>query len=186
MVTARAAGGILFLMAVHLPAQGVTPVIYLSAAESVKVKQSSEALKNAEVRNRSAIAAWQNFDRTFRAAHPEIGNLIFSSDFRYAVARTPGAYGLGQATAIELSAEERRKGQAAYREMQESQRAFDEAQNSWADTWHQLVFDHVPFTSGPGVGWTDITLPGGAAAKIPSPWINGVALTPDYRIAVPQ
>jgi hypothetical protein len=183
MLTVCAAGGILCVLAVHLLAQDVTPVIYLSPAEAAKVKPAAETLKSAEGRNQRAITVWRSFDQIFRAAHPELGNLLFSSDFRYALARRGGAYGLGQATAVELSADDRQKGEAAYREMQESKRALDDAQKNWADTWHQLVVDHVPDTGG---CFLNVTLRGGAAGKIACPWQSGIALTPDYQIAVPQ
>src|SRR5438046_589909 len=152
-------------------AQEVVPVIYLSAGEAAKAKQSAQDLKSASDRNNRAAAAWRDFHQSYQAAHPELPGLRFASDFRVAFTQknlsSPFPWEKEAAT-IELSTEERQKAESLHREMLEAKRALEQAQKSWSDYWFQLVADHVP--SNPQSGGMIFTLSSGKSATIPNPW----------------
>ena len=67
--------------------------------------------------------------------------------------------------------------------MLEAKRALDQAEKSWSDYWHQLVLDHFP--PSPNANGVIVTLPSGKSVTIPYPWGNGLAFTPDFRVAFP-
>lgn len=171
-------------------AQDVVPVIYPSASEAAKAKLAVQDLRSAEGRNTRAVKAWQTFYESYQSAHPELRGLRFVSDFRVAFARRSPSSSVGLSedlATVELSAEERQQAESLYREMLEAKAALDQAQKNWSDTWHQLVLDHVsPTPASPGTPITPITLPNGKAAVIPSPWVNGVIFTADFRVGVPR
>jgi len=164
-------------------AQEVVPVIYLSKGEAAKAKQTTQDLKIAYDRNNRAVTAWRNFYQRYQAAHPELPNLRFASDFRAAFARkNPGQFPLAEAATVELSAEERQQAESVHQEMLEAKRVLDQAQKSWVDYWHELVLAHVT----PSQDGAIVALPSGKSATIPIPWANGLVFTPDFRVAVPQ
>jgi hypothetical protein len=150
-------------------AQEVVNVIYLSAGEAAKAKQLANDLK-AQDRNSRATAAWQSFFQGYQAEHRQMGNLRFSSDFRFAFTWTKSSP-VAEAAVVELSAEERQKAESSYREMLESRRALAQAQKDWSAYQNELIAAHVPSTE-PGM-------------IIPFPWNLGAAFTPDFRVAVP-
>ena len=167
-------------------AQEVVPVIYLSGDEVAKAEQTARDLKSALDRNSRAIVAWQSFNQSFQSAHPELPDLRFSSDFRVAFAkrRVSNSFPFeAEAATVELSAEERKKTESLHQEMLEAKRGLDQAQKSWVDYQHQLVFDHIlPNPEGGAVA----TLPSGKSVTIPNPWGSGVVFTRDFRVAVPR
>lgn len=119
----------------------------------------------------------------YQAAHPELPNLRFSSDFRAAFPmRDPSVVAVVVVEAVELSVEERQKAESLHREMLEARQAFEQAQKNWRDYQYELVADHVPAT-GTGL---PVTLQSGKGAVIPNPWGFGMAFTPDFRVAVPR
>jgi len=170
-----------------LPCRGQEPaqVIYLSPGEAAKAQQSTENYEKALDRNNRAVTAWRNFQQSYQAAHPELPNLRFASDFKIAFARKNMSreYPLNeQAATVELSSEEQRKAQSLYSEMQDAKRARDEAEKTWSDSWHQLVADRIP----KGSIVTGYTLSSGQHLEIAQPWASGLIFTSDFRIAVPR
>jgi hypothetical protein len=167
-------------------AQEVVPIIYLSACETAKAKQTAQDLKSAQDRNDRAATAWRNFHQSYQAAHPELPGLRFASDFgvAFALKSLSSPFPItDEAATVELSTEERQKAESLHREMLEAKRVLGQAQKSWSDYWHQLVVDHV--SPGPKSG-VIVTLPNGKSATIQDPWANGVVFTPDFRVAVPR
>src|SRR5262245_41133879 len=63
------------------------PAIYLYQSEVAKAKEAVQGFKSAQERNIRAITAWQSFFNGYRAAHPELPGLQFTSDFRFAFTR---------------------------------------------------------------------------------------------------
>jgi hypothetical protein len=111
-------------------------VIYLSASEATKAKQITQELKSAQDRQTRARTALTNFYRSYQAAHPELSLATFSPDFRVAFFRkkTTAVYPLDfEVETVELSMEERQKGESLYREMQEAVRAVGQAQKNYLD-----------------------------------------------------
>ena len=171
------------------PAQQLIPTIQLSTDETAKAKQVTEELKNAQVRLDKASAAWDGFRKSYQAEHPDLRNLRFSSGLRTAFALTDEelAPGVKQATSVELKVEERRKLEALVTELTESQRSLKQAQTHWKDFQNGLVADHIPITLGAdGVGPVALTLSNGKTVGVAREWLNGIALTPDFRFAVPR
>jgi len=163
--------------------QDIVSVIYLSPSETATAKQTAEALLIAYDRDYQAKTAWQNFHRSYQAAHPDLPGLVmFASDFKIAfvVKDVRAPFGRG-AAAIELSAEEREKAESLQREMVEAKRALDAVRKSWQDYQYELVSDHFPGgTSGVAFKRSD-----GKSVMIADPWVSGAVFTPDYRVAVP-
>ena len=117
-------------------AQEPLPVIYLSTAEAAKAKQAAQNLKSAQDRDSRATAAWKNFYQSFQAAHPELQNLRFASDFRVAFTYTQaaGQFPLSdEAVTVELSPEERQKAETLQREMLDARRAIGQAKRTWRE-----------------------------------------------------
>jgi len=169
-------------------AQEVVPVIYLSTDEAAKAKQTAQDLKSALDRRSRAFAAWRSFNQSFQAAHPELPDLHFSSDFQVAFAKKNVANSNSfpfeaEATTVELSAEERKKAESLHQDMLQAKRLLDQAQKSWLDYQNQLLFDHLPPNPD---GGSVVTLPSGKSITIPNPWGSGVVFTPDFRVAVPR
>ena len=184
---ARLARFIICASSVLCVAQEVAPVIYLSTAEAARTRQAGEDLKGAQERDRKANAAWQDFYRDFQRAHPGMAGVRFASDFRVAFVRTASGNADPinvEASAVELSTQERQNATSLHREMEEAKAALLQAQKKWSDNWHQLVLDHVqPNTTGGGL---PVQLPDGKSAVIPDPWANGVIFTQDFRVGVPR
>jgi hypothetical protein len=171
------------------PAQQLISTIQLSTDETAKAKQVTEELKNARVRLDKASAAWDGFRKSYQAEHPELRNLRFSSDLRIAFAPSDEelAPGVRQATSVELKVEERRKLEALVTELTESQRSLKQAQTHWNDFQNELVADHISRTPGvSGEGPIAVTLSDGKTVAVAREWLNGIALTPDFRFAVPR
>ena len=163
--------------------QDIVSVIYLSPSETATAKETAQALLIAHDRDYQANTAWENFHRSYQAAHPDLPGLMFASDLKiaFAVKDVPGAFGR-EAAAIELSAEEREKAESLRREMVEAKRALEAARKNWRDYQNELVSDHFPSgKSGPVFKRSD-----GKSVVIPGPWVWGAVFTPDYRVAVPN
>src|SRR6266571_1243720 len=92
----------------------VVPVIYLSTGEATKARQTTQDLKSAYDRNNRAVTAWRNFYQRYQAAHPELPNLRFVSDFRVAFARKNNRFPVEEAATVELSAEERQQAESLH------------------------------------------------------------------------
>jgi hypothetical protein len=168
-------------------AQEVVPVIYLSTAEAATARQTTHDLKSAQDRDKRAATAWRDFHQSYQATHPELPDLQFAFDFRVAVARKPPSSQSPlekEAAAVELTSQERQKAESLHREMVEAKQGLYQAQKSWSEYWHQLVFNHAP--PSPATGGEIVTLANGKSATIPNPWANGIMFTPDFRIAVPR
>ncbi len=173
-----------FFSSARCMAQDVAPVIYLSPEEAARAKQTLQDFISAQDRDKRATTAWQSFNQVFQAAHPELPNLRFSSDFRVAFARRNRANFPfeDEAATIELSAEDRTKAESLYRETTEARRLAGEARKNWSDYQYQIVLNHFP----PEAGGMILTLPSGKPAMIPSPWSSGIVVTPDFRAAFPK
>ena len=168
-------------------AQEPLPVIHLSSTESARAKQATQDLKAAQDRDSRATTAWRNFYQSFQAAHPELQNLRFATDFSIAFTLTQvaGQYPLSaEAVAVELSREDRQKAESLHREMEDAKHARDQAEKGWSDYWVQFVLDHAPPNSA-STGMT-VNLPGGKSAMIPFQWVNGIIFTSDFKVAVPR
>src|SRR5215472_16438029 len=117
-------------------AQEPRSVIYLSTDEAAKAKQTAQDLKGAQDRNSRAEAEWRSFNMNFRAAHPELHGLFFSSDFRFAFAKKYWSNSVpfdAEVETVELSAEERQRAESLHQEMLEAKRLLDQAQKGWSD-----------------------------------------------------
>ena len=92
-------------------------------------------LKSALDRNSRALAEWRSFNVSFQAAHPELPDLQFSSDFRVAFVKKnrSNSFPFAEAETVELSAEERRRAESLHQETLEAKRLLDQAQKSWRD-----------------------------------------------------
>lgn len=161
------------------------PVIYLTAAETAKAKEAAHTLTDAEDQQRFTRSAWGNFGRSYQAAHPEMHGLNFSPDFRFAFMQVKLSFWVAEVASVPLSPQEQRKAKSLYREMEDAQRAFSQAQKNWSDYQNELVAARVPVPST-GCNGGIVKLPSGKQATICTPWDNGVAFTPDFRIAVPK
>jgi len=175
------------------PAQQLISTIQLSTDETAKAKQVTGELKNAQVRLDKASAAWDGFRKSYQAEHPDLRNLRFSSDLRTAFALSDEelAPGVKQARSVELKVEERRKLEALVTELTESRRSLKQAQTHWNDFQNELVADHIPGIPGtPGLGPIAgpiaVTLSDGKTVSVAREWLDGIALTPDFRFAVPR
>lgn len=165
-------------------AQDLVPAIQLSADEAGKAKQLAEGVKTAQERNSKAHAACEQFHQTYQVRHPNLAPLRFTADFRHAFALrgSPNLLESKPLKAIDLTPEEQQKLQTLHQELAESERAVRDAETTSRDYQYQLVAAHVATRGEPG---TPMKL-GGKQVTIPSPWQEGLAFTPDYRLAVPR
>lgn len=174
------------LLAVTGLAQDTMSVIYLSAGEIAKAKQITQELKSAQDRQNRATTAWRDFQKSFQAAHPELGFVTFSPDLRVGFFRKSSTAGYPldrEVTVVELSTEERQKAESLYREMLEAGRAVDQAKKNYLDYSYELVTDRFPNAEG----GTVVELSSGRKVTIPLLWGLGVVtFSPDFRIAVPH
>ena len=139
-----------------------------------------ETYRMARDRADQARISWRSFYDGYRAAHPELPNLRISSDLRIAFS-VKWLGELHEATAIELSPEERQQAESRYREMEESEAALKLARENWHDFQYELLAGRFP-SPEPAV---PRTLSSGKTVAVPLPWQSGFALTPDFRLAVP-
>ncbi len=158
------------------------PIIQLSPEETAQVRRSAEQLRSARERESMAESEWIRFRDAYQAAHANLETVQFSTDFRLAFAsQTSGPVSSRTIPAVELTAEDQHKGQAVYRELDQSRNALQQANVDSVNQWHQVVANHVQ-ANGSG---TEVMLPNGSRFMIPAPWWNGVAFTSDFRFAVP-
>ncbi len=162
-------------------AQDLLPIIQLSADETAKAKQLAQDLKNARERNAKAQTAWQTFHLTYQTAHPGLGIVRFTSNFRLACSSSGSD--VDPVKVVELTAEERQQLQALHRELVESEESRKEAQETWIEYQYQIVADHA---SSIGGTLTTGTLSTGKTFLVPAGWSSGLAFTPDFRFAVPH
>ena len=167
-------------------AQELVPVIHLSAEETAKTKKAAQALIHAQERNSRAQLAWEQFYKLYDATHTDMRDLRFTEDCRFAVGATNSrAPFLTEITTVELTPEDRQKLTSISRELADSKEANKEAMKNWEDYENQFLADHVgTATSNDETGGA--VMVGGKHVPIPQPWSNGVAFTPDFRMAVPR
>jgi hypothetical protein len=188
MRIARAFSSCLLLLFLSLPcaAQTLLPVIQLSAEESATAKQLAQTLKDADERSASAKAAFQQFHQLYQSTHPNLPDLRFTDDARFAVATMHSSIrGFYPLASIELTAEEHQKLQTLVREMAQSDEAKKQAENNWGDFEVQLVLKHIGRSKN-GAG-SSVTLSSGAGGSIPVPypWTGELAFTSDFKLATP-
>ena len=163
----------------------LVPIFQLSAEEATKASHLAQDLKNAHQRDDKAVTAWRMFQQTYSSAHPDLSNIHFTSDFRFAFA-TLGSFSNTDAEQqrikpVELTAEEQQQLKVMHREITESRQSLRQVEKTWVDYQNQLVANHFPSnTEGAAV-----TLSSGKQYVIPSLWSNGLAFTPDFQFAVP-
>lgn len=172
----------LFTSSPRCIAQDVLAVIRLSADEAAKASQVVQGLKSVQDRDTRARISWQGLHQGYQAAHPELPNVRFSSDFRVAFGVKRSDSRVDEAALVELSAEERQKAESLHREMLEAKEALTQAEKNWRDYQNELVADHIPSTGGGSV----VIFSSGKSVTIPSPWDSGLAFTADFRVAVPR
>lgn len=175
----------------ELPAIHVTPTIQLSSEETVTAKHTTEQLKEAQDRATTALANWVSFEKQFAQAHPEVAPWVaFSSDFVDAYEVRDRNSKAPIATVIKLTADEQRKAEGLSNELKASYEAQQRAEKNWENFENAVIVAHVPGVTtkvcGPGTEITVITLPNGGQYIPPAPWCFGIALTPDFRTAVPR
>lgn len=167
-------------------AQELVPIFRLSAEETAKASHLAQDVKNAQQRFAKAGTTWHTFQQTYQAAHPDLPNVQFTSDFGLAFTSRGSSSNLDAErqliTPVELTAEEQQQLKAMHREMTESQQSLRQAQKNWLDYQNELVADRFPSGKEGAV----LTLSSGKQAVIPYPWSNGLAFTPDFRFAVPR
>jgi len=165
-------------------AQELVPTLRLTGDETTKAKQLAQTIKDAEERSAQANVAWEQFHKSYQAAHRDLPGLRFTDDFRLATAQvnSPTA-GVSLAATIELTAEERKKLETLHREMTESKQLQKQARTAWEDFKYQLVFDH--FGSFTAESYYGVTLSSGKQVRIPSPWNRALVFTTDFKLAFP-
>lgn len=170
----------------------LTPTIRLSNEETMRAKQVTRDLTNAQDRSKIAKARWDDFDEKFYQAHPELrGGGQFSSDFADVYLRLGDSVG-AMAMRVELSADERRDAQARYNELKESDAAVKSAQQNWENFQNELLVKRVPGVVPKSSFPANQVFNGGVVSfdgkeyLIPSPWQSGILLTTDFGTAVPR
>jgi len=165
-------------------AQELVPVIRLSTDETAKAKQLEQNLKDARERRAKAKISWDQFYKSYQAAHPDLPGLRFTEDFRLAFALLKSADGdIPHAASIDLTAEERQKLETLHREMTDSEGSAMQAEKNWREYQYELLLDHVGNSkSGGGV----VKLATGKEVVVGAPWTSGLAFTPDFRLAFPR
>jgi hypothetical protein len=171
------------------------PTIQLSNEETTKAKQVTRDLTNAQGSSKTAKARWDQFETEFKQAHPELRGAWprFSSNFAAAYVIFGDTNSVAPtATTVELSTDERHKAQALYDELKSSDEAVKSAYKNWGDFQNELIVKHIQGVVPKSVdiqaadSVSVITLPDGRKYIVPSPWWRGIALTPDFRTAVPR
>lgn len=167
----------------------IAPTIRLSSEETASAKQATEELKKAEDRATNALANWNSFEKEFAQVHPEVAWPKFSSDFTAAYSVHNQNTDAPMATVVKLSAEEHQKAEAVYTELKASYDARQQAERNWSDFQGEFLVKHAPGASKVSAipsGQLGVTLPNGETYTVPAPWGFGIALTPDFRTAVPR
>lgn len=168
----------------------VTPTIRLSSEETATAKQLVQALTNAQDRVRAAKARWDAFDKEFLVAHPGPVSWEFSSDFTAAYVVYDSHAWVATATTVELSAEERQKAQALFNELKAGDDAVNNAQKNWENFETGLLMKYVPGITNVGrTPPSDSTFIGpvnGNYYTVSYPWRTEIALTPDFKTAIPR
>lgn len=162
-------------------AQDVIRVIYLTPAETAKAKQLAQSAKDAEARQRLARMAWGNFYTSYQALHPELTHLRFTSDFKLALGDTQSDP-VDEVIAVTLSTAERQKAETLYQAMKNATAADPAARTACLRYQYELVDAHFP----PKGAIDGIALPDGTHVSVSQGWVNGLAFTPDFRVAVPK
>jgi neutral trehalase len=171
---------------------GITPTIRLSSDESATAKRVTDQLKKAQDRATAAEERLDAFRKTFRQAHAQLLNPVFSPDFVAAYDIPDDRSWAPTATTVELTSDERRDAQAVYDELKASQEAVKTARKNWQDFQNELLVKHVQAVVPKRAGVeaadavTVITLPDGQQYIVPDPWWRGIALTPDFQTAIPR
>lgn len=167
-------------------AQEVIPIIRLSPDEAAKTKKVAQVLIDAQERNAKAQLAWDQFYKSYAVTHPDLRNLRFTEDCRFAVAsvNSPAPF-LNEVTVGELAPETRQKLADLRRELNESMDAKKQAMKTWEDYENQFLADHVG-TAASNDRTGEILTVDGKQVPIPIPWSNGLAFTPDFSMAVPR
>ena len=153
-----------------LAQQELVPILQLSAEETAKASHLAQDLKNALQRSDKAVTAWRMFQETYQSAHPDLPNVHFTTDFRFAFTsqHSSSAFPERQViTPVELTSKEQQQLKALHQERVESQQSLQHAEKNWWEYQHQLVADH------------------GTQTVVSPQWANGLAFTPDFRFAVP-
>jgi Tol biopolymer transport system component len=186
MVRASALFSAILILYLSSPsaAQDLVPVIHLSTAETERAQRLSQELDNAQERVSKADSARRAFYETFKTAHPKLTGLEFTSDFRMAF--SPAPWNSAKRAALidfaELTPQEQQKLGALYEEVNLSRKNLDQSWNDWWTFQHDLVISHIE-KPGPV---SPVYLPTGIQLMFPAGWRNGLAFTPDYRVAVPR
>lgn len=157
-------------------------VIYLSPAETARAKHTAQELKEAQSRLLRAREAWQSFYKDYEKAHPELANLRFTSDFRFAIGKFTASKPVTEVALIQLSPGERKKAESLHRKLEDAEKALPQAMKNWTDFQYKLVSDHFPNQKNGQM----INLKSGRHVVIPSQWNLGVAFAQDFRVAVPR
>jgi hypothetical protein len=167
-------------------AQDVIPVIRLSPDEAAKTKQVAQALIDTQERNRRAQLAWSQFYQSYQAAHFDMQRLRFTEDGQFAVGNMNSpAVLLNEITVVELTPEERQRLKNLRRELTDSEEAKKQTMKKWQDYQNQFLAEHVGTATANDQTGETLTLDG-KQVSIPRPWDNGIAFTPDFRVAVPR
>lgn len=177
----------IFCICLALPcaSRNLVRFIRLSPDEVTKAKQLAQSLRDAEERNKKAKIAWEQFEQSYQAVHPDLHGIEFTDDFRLAVSRVGSpALGLLQVASIELTAEERKKLESLRQEMTESEQSLRQARIAWQDFQIQFMADHSG-SCATATTYSEATLSSGERVRICPPWMQGVAFTTDFKLAFP-
>lgn len=187
MSRVRALSPVVFCLFLSLPcvAQDLVPFIRLSPDETTKAKQLAQSVKDSEERSSKAKIAWEEFHKSYQAAHSNLPGLKFTDDLRLAVAQTNSPIlRVYQAVSIELTAEERKKLENLRQELAESEQSQKQAQIAWQDFNYQLSADHAG-NPAKGAGYSEVILSSGKQLRLYAPWAGPFAFTADFKIAFP-
>src|SRR5215471_1390922 len=187
MSRVRALSPVVFCLFLSLPcvAQDLVPFFRLSPDETTKAKQIAQSVKDAEERSSKAKIAWEEFHKSYQAAHANLPGLKFTDDLRLAVAQTNSPIlRVYQAVSIELTAEERKRLENLRQELVESEQSQKQAQIAWQDFNYQLAADHAG-NPAKEAGYNVVTLSSGKQLRLYSPWVGPLAFTADFKIAFP-
>src|SRR5277367_6379919 len=102
---------LLFFQLLPCKAQELAPSFELSADETAKARQLAKDVESAQDRASKANAARRTFGEIYQAAHADLPNLRFTSDFRVAFARSE-FFKIGypdKVDSVELTPEEQQK-----------------------------------------------------------------------------
>jgi hypothetical protein len=151
-------------------AQDLVPVIRLSVDETAEAQRLVHDVEIAQERVSKANIARQAFYQTFQAAHPELPNLKFTSDFRmaFAPARLDSVKGLDRIDFVELTSEKQQKLRELHEEVNLSRQNSDQTRTAWLTFQQKVVMGHV---EKPG-SVSPIVLHSGGQLMFPAGWTN--------------